>query len=470
MDKHVKPTTREIIEDFATEIANRKQPGPKPQRAVIEFRNERKDGYEREIYYVPIDLLRYRKDNGRIASDVLHYEKLNGVLNERSVETQKIIGDFLFEKDKEKTEELMLSLEYEGQRDPAIITCDGFLINGNRRRMALMKLRDKKKDSAFDTMKVVILPGKSDPGGPPTLKEIEQIENRYQLQSDGKAEYYNFDKALSIKRKIEAGMTLEEQLRDDSKYRGLSAKDFKRQLEYHENEYLRPLECIDRYLESLGREKMYTTIATGRSDSEGRWQAFRDYYNSVYLKLTDKMQLIKLGIKENEVGKIEDACFKIIRKREFKDTEGLPKAHMIIRQIPKILSNPAAKKELLKLSEVESSISKNKLINKDGTDATMRDIDKYWGIEKGNIITNQVKKALNLHAQKKDQETPLALLDASLKKLNHDDMITSSLNIADIEKAMKIARMIQDRASAIETELYHHQKNLSKLGDKFNKK
>ena len=48
---------------------------------------------------------------------------------------------------------------------------------------------------------VVILPGGDDEGGPPTIKEIEQIENRYQLQSDGKSEYTNFDRAISIQEK-----------------------------------------------------------------------------------------------------------------------------------------------------------------------------------------------------------------------------------------------------------------------------
>ena len=468
MDKHTKPAAREIIDDFAAEIDKRKQPGAKPQKDVIDFRNERKDGIEREIFSVPIELLRYRKDNGRIASDVLHYQKLNGLLDERSASAQKILENFLLEKDKEKTEELKLSLEHEGQRDPAIITCDGFLINGNRRKMAIRMMFDKTKDSKYLTMKVVILPGKADPGGPPTLKEIEQIENRYQLQSDGKAEYYNFDRALSIKRKIDIGISLEEQLRDDSRYRGLDGKKFKEAVQYYEKEFLKPLECIDRYLESLGREKLYNTISTRLGDPEGRWQAFHDYYNYVYLKLTDKTQCVKLGIKEHEIGKIEDSCFKIIRKREFPGE--LPKAHNIIRQIPKILASPDAKKELLKVSEIDAFLPREKLKDKEGKDNTLRDIDKMWGQEKASIIINQVKKALNLQAQKKERETPVALLDAALKKLNHDDMDTSSLSISDIEKAMKIARQIQERAAEVENELYRHQKSLTKLADKYRRK
>lgn len=95
MDPIKKDVLREIIGDFAKEIAACKRPGPKPQKAVIEFRTEQKDGFEREVYYVPVGLLRYRKDNGRISSDVLHYEKEHGILDEKSEQAQKIIRGFL---------------------------------------------------------------------------------------------------------------------------------------------------------------------------------------------------------------------------------------------------------------------------------------------------------------------------------------------------------------------------------------
>ncbi len=60
-------------------------------------------------------------------------------------------------------------------------------------------------------MKVVILPDIEADGGPPTIREIEQVENRCQLQKSGKSEYYDFDKALSIREKISKGMSLEDQ-------------------------------------------------------------------------------------------------------------------------------------------------------------------------------------------------------------------------------------------------------------------
>src|SRR6058998_2530970 len=93
--------TREIIEDFAKAIREKKRPTAKPSKDVINFRNERKLGFERPIVEVPIGLLRYRKDNGRIASDVMNYEKLNGPLDEKDTDAQEIIGRFLAGKDPE---------------------------------------------------------------------------------------------------------------------------------------------------------------------------------------------------------------------------------------------------------------------------------------------------------------------------------------------------------------------------------
>lgn len=185
MAKLTKPQSREIIDDFADQIKIAKISGPKPTKAVINFRNEQKNGVERDVYLVPAGLLRYRKDNGRISSDVLHYERHFGILDETTAEAQNKLREFLEAKDKPKTEELIQSIKHDGQRDPAIITCDGFLINGNRRKMAFEKLYKSSLDECYLRMKVVILPGKTDEGGVPSLLEIEQIENRYQLQSDG---------------------------------------------------------------------------------------------------------------------------------------------------------------------------------------------------------------------------------------------------------------------------------------------
>ena len=142
---------------------------------------------------------------------------------------------------------------------------------------------------------------------------MKKIENRYQLQSDGKSEYYGFDRALSIKRKIELGFTLEEQLRDDPAHAGATAADIKRAVTQHQKEYLDPLDCIDRYLQQFKREGLYRTVSTGIADPEGRWQAFIDYSNTFNRYFKDPKRRMQIGIEEDEIGELEEAAFDIIR-------------------------------------------------------------------------------------------------------------------------------------------------------------
>src|ERR1035437_4993217 len=374
-DKISTPVYRRIIDDFAKEIDIKKEPGNVPEHDVIEFRNDRVLKKARPIFLVPVKLLRFRKDNGRIASDITSYEKQHGPLDETLESTQEIIRKFLNAKDEENNTKLSKSIELAGQNHAAIITCDGFLINGNRRKMAIEALYDKTKDNKYSTMKVVILPGKDDKdGGPPTIKEIEQIENRYQLQSDGKSEYTNFDRAISIQRKINSGMSLKEQLLDDPTYVGLSEKEFNKVIQKYKEEFLGPLECIDRYLDQLDRNGLYDNISEGRADREGRWYSFIDYYK-VYKQLQDEKRRIELGVEEDQVGELEDVAFKIIRQKDFPEY----KTHEVIRKLPKILKKGgAAKKELMKIQGAP-----NKLKGNYNDEDDPKSIDKHWAKENG---------------------------------------------------------------------------------------
>src|SRR5690606_325561 len=133
-------------------------------------------------------------------------------------------------------------------------------------------------------------------------------------------------------------------------YAGRSQAEFDKAVTRFQEEYLEPLACVNRYLDATGRRGLYNIISEGIGDKEGRWQAFRDYYERVYKKLEDPKQRMRLGLSEDAVGNVEDIAFKVIRKREFKS---LPKAHEIIRNFPKWLSNPDSKKALMKLSELD---------------------------------------------------------------------------------------------------------------------
>ena len=203
------------------------------------------------------------------------------------------------------------------------------------------------------------------------------------------------------------GMSLIRQLRDDPVYAGLHTKEFDRAKKKFERDYLKPLECIDIYLKHFNREGLYDTIASGPGDPEGRWEAFYDYSSKVYKKLSNPNYRMKLKIDETELGDIEDVIFKIIRKRSL---PGLPKAHEVVRNIPKLLENNDSKKELLKLVAIETEWPKKDRRNQQGKLYSPRELDQFWGKKHAEDIIRQVRKAYDYSQYKKERETPLTLL------------------------------------------------------------
>lgn len=442
---------REIIDDFAAVINARKITGPKPTMHVINFRNELSNGIERPVYEVPLELLRYRKDNGRIASDVLSYEKTNlHRLDEKDSDTQKILFEFLKSNDPEETETLKKSILKSGQSEPAIITCDGFLINGNRRKMVLMMLHEE-DPTKYSSMKVVILPGKNDPGGPPTIKEIELLENRYQLQRDGKSEYTGLNRALSIKRKMKVGISLEEQLRDDPMCSGMGVKEFQKAVEKCRRDYLLPLAQAESYLEQLDRPEHYDSI-------KDRWQSFIDLSNFYNGKLQNKVWQLKADIAEHDIGKIQDVAFKIIRKRSVKGRES--KLHQIIRDLPKFLENPDSRKSIYSVSGHSKELSNSeKFNNVNQKEYSFKEQDAIWGEKNEAVFAKGVNQAYGFKENREENENPLTLMKAAYKKLTHCNMDVQNMPVQNLKAFVREAENVIKKATILKADAWENMKN-----------
>ncbi len=456
-DQLTKDASREPISDFVRLIQEAKEGDAKPTKFVLNFRNWQIINKEVDVFQLPTTHLRFRKDNGRIASDVDSHEKLEAPLEEASEQAQKKLGEFLLNKSPDRITQLMDLLRHSGQKEPAIITCDGFLVNGNRRKLALEKLYELTKEEKYVRMKVVILPEDATP------KEIEQVENRYQYHSDGKEEYTHFDKALSIRRKEASGISLEEQLNDDPEYANLLPQQKRKRIEAIRSEYLGTLECIDAYLEHFDRPGVYSSVASGPGDKEGRWEAFFSLNKGVFSKLSKAADRLALNIEANEIGRVTDVAFKLIRKRELGDG----RLNDIVRSLPRIFREPTAKKELLKLADEEMELTVDD-ITRAGRVVDEREQDKIWGGKFGTGIIRQVTRAKAIVDTQGVLEKPIDILEAALTKLRHKDLDLGNISPFEIEKAMEIVQNIQGEAESIYGQLDKQRYTMKQLQKKKN--
>lgn len=151
------------------------------------------------VFRIPNDLPKYRIENGRTIRK--QKEKQNEhpalveVFKDKSSESaQQAQEEILLEMVSE--ENLIDLLREEGQRDPLILTSEGYVLNGNRRLAAIRKLAEKEKSSRFRYVDVVMLQQLPE-------TEIATIEMGLQIAREGKAKYNWLDSLLVVERCME---------------------------------------------------------------------------------------------------------------------------------------------------------------------------------------------------------------------------------------------------------------------------
>lgn len=451
---------REIDDDFRRQIDLYKDDTSEPKKVIIEFRNDKTLQLARQVRQVPINILKFRKNNGRISSDLISYESQHGEIDESTTEGQEILRGFLEKKSKTENSTLKKSLQHHGQTEPAIITCDGFLINGNRRKMIFDQLHNSyPNETKFSFLRVVILPGPDDPGGAPTLQEIEQVENRLQLIKTGKAEYEGFDGALSVRRKLALGISIKEQLGDNPEHFGKTETQLKNAVKKEEKEKIHPLECIDRYLIFYNRKQAYDSVGE-------RWQAFVDYSNfySMYLQNEGK-RLKHFGgkIDDSDVPKIEEIAFKMIRKQSFPNLLDRQKLHALMRDLKHLLKYDSSREEMYKIAEEIPDELTSEEKEELGDNPTVKQLDALWGSKTNQKFTEILNNSKKYFIQGKTKETPFDSIKAVISKLKRIKF-AERMNLSDVKNHLTQFRNAQDILDDLISEL-DHLRQKAKKGD-----
>ena len=427
---HIDDVTEKIIKEKAA---------PTGETAIINYRDWKTIQFKSPVYKIPLEFCLFRADNGRIMTEVLSYETSKGSLtNYRDPKVQEIISNFLSEKDKDKNNELKLNLKKDGQTEPAIITADGLLINGNRRKWALESLYKSSPSENYKYLKVVILPGTDQPALRPTLRDIALLENRLQFQKLGKSEYTAMDKALKLLQNETAGIPLEEMLRDDPLFAGKNEKEFIKAVKDYREESLDPILLMNEYLSSNKIKGDYSRL-------EKKFSAFQDLNTRIISKLESPKILAEYLIEKNDIGLIKASCYNIIKMRDHSAIE--QRTHMLMRDIFKFIS--ADKKEFLKIGRIED-------ISDDIADPDER--FEKWNDLNNDKILNSLKKLKGLYERKKDQQDPLTKLELAFKNLTHGDLDLiqcKKMKPDDVKEALRLANKIQQQADHLSSMFYY---------------
>ncbi len=199
------------------------------------------------------EYLGYRLENSRTIRQQKGYLRENTSIpkdffdDPESAHAQQVQEEILY-KMVENHKEFLNDLKKYGQDEPAIITYDGFLVNGNRRTAALKKLGVEYVDCA-------VLPEDI------SAKEIYQIEQNLQIAEDFRQDYDWINELLNIR----AG-------KEDIKYK-LTEKQLAKSLRISTRDLLSKLNRIELV------------------DSFLIWKAIPDHYE--YVKLDDAEQIFK---------------------------------------------------------------------------------------------------------------------------------------------------------------------------------
>ena len=436
-------TDQKIVINKNFEQAINEVKSPTGDKASIPYRDWMEERKQVEVFKVPIEYCRYRLENGRISIETSSYSVTTKPLNQDSPEDQEKIAEYLND-DKKNNEILKTLLRKDGQTAVAVITADGYLINGNRRKLILGQLFNEKKEEKFKYIKVVILPGSEDPESP-TIRDIAMLEYRYQVQSDGKSDYSDMAKALTTRNNMLKGLELEQMLRDDPQYSNLPDKAFKNDLKKFERDTIGTLKVVDEYLIQNKIKGNYKMIQT-------RWDSFKELNQRVFSRVEDDGYLDKYDIQEDEIGEFKEAAFNIMK---LKNPKIINKSRHsdFVRQINTWVKN--SKDDFLKISEVGD-------ISDDITDPQERETE--WEHTKSEEVENLVKKVHALTNKKIEQEGPINKLQDILRMLDHkyleEDKI-SRMPIDELDTAIKLTNSIQTANKELQKTFYDLKDNKS---------
>ncbi len=197
------------------------------------------------IYRFQLDDLAYNKANGRIKAEVIEKEaELGRIINQFDDIDKKILREILLSIRRDENDKIKEDLRKNTQIFPGIITVDGIVINGNRRKALLEELFEETNDEKYRYLDVHILPSDIN------KSELWLIEAGIQLSAPQQLDYSPINHLLKLREGVNSGLNIPQMA---SRIYGVSEEQLTGDL--------KRLKLIDEYLaDFLGKEGKYYLV------------------------------------------------------------------------------------------------------------------------------------------------------------------------------------------------------------------
>ena len=363
------------------------------------------------VYSFPLDDLSFNKANGRIKAEVVEKEsELGRILSLDDKADQKIIRDILLSLRPDENMKIKEDLGKHGQMIPGIVTCDGIVINGNRRKAILETLYDETKREKYRYLEAQVLPSAI------TKAELWLIEAGIQLSTPQQLDYSPINHLLKLREGCDAG--LDPGVMAQRIY-GVSEAQLKSDLER--------LDLIDEYLRDfLQKEGKYYLVRQ-------RNEHFIDLQNILLWVRSPKGRVRKdWDWDESDINELKLVAFFYIR---------IPLAHLRIRGLRDLFANKEAWLQVKRALNVKMELTQNEKSevglthdipgddedehepseDKKGPTTAVEEMDlleeTQWRKKREDELKSFYEDAKEQEQIIKDSERPLALAKRALKNI-----------------------------------------------------
>lgn len=290
------------------------------------------------IYRFKLDDLAYNKSNGRIKAEIIEKEaELGRELNQFEKADSDIIQEILLSIRREENEKIKEDLKNNSQLVPGIITVDGVVINGNRRKALFKKLCEETKDNKYGYLDAHILP--SDISKP----ELWLIEAGIQLSAPQQLDYSPINHLLKLREGINAGLT-EGQMA--SRIYGVTEEKIKEDLDR--------LSLIDEYLSDFLEKSGKYYLVKDRDNHFINLVNIINYFNNPRRKRID------WDPTEDDLNELKLVVFYYIRRRQ---------THLNIRHFRNIFLTRSSWEKAKEALNVDTQLTEDEKVKCKSSDA-----------------------------------------------------------------------------------------------------